>query len=466
MCLFLGSVGAIILILTHTFLINPLRALAVVFFRIPGNIVQEYNQGLLVSSGSDNDPEPSLTGTANSRRPGFISDNPLDEELIHFLNFHSRHEVRVLRRANNSSSSPSANSNASSVDQRARQRRTAGLDSTRPPPVDLGARLPVVLNYRRREQPSEPNEQGNTANDQIGDQIGDQVDDQVDDPLTYFFRTTVARNPAQNMTTNSSGSSKLRKIYSDDEWEKVVNDMNVSFHDLNSLIMNYLVVEGYQDAAQKFAREAKVNLESSGLQNISLPYSSDGASDQAVFNSVHDRMVIRHLIHTGQIQPAIEKINDVDPELLDTHGDLHFALLRLQLIELIRACNYPSTLPKNHPLIAVAAPGCIDPALEFATTHLARRAPANPKFLADLELTMALLCFPPDDKALVPELRNLMDVKLRQSVAREVNTTILARQGVAGEAKITNLVKLLAWGEQELAKESVVFPHLDRSTLG
>ena len=119
-------------------------------------------------------------------------------------------------------------------------------------------------------------------------------------------------------------------------------------------------------------------------------------------------------------------------QILDTDPSLHFSLLRLQLIELIRKCT--------------ATPdGDITPALEFATTHLAPRAPGNSLFLEDLERTMALLCFPKDN--LAPPLAELMDHALRRRVAAQVNETIMEAQGLQREPKIRSLVKLRAWSE-------------------
>jgi hypothetical protein len=208
-----------------------------------------------------------------------------------------------------------------------------------------------------------------------------------------------------------------------------MGEMDVSKADLNLLIMNYLVVEGYQSAARKFAQEA------------------DLSDDMFDMDSIHDRMVIKSLIQAGQIQRAIEKINDVDPELLDTNESLHFSLLRLQLTELIRQCRHND----------------IQPALDFAMAHLAERAPHNPQFRSDLEHTMALLCFPEEN--LVPQLRELMDPKLRKKVANDVNNALLERQGLTGDSKIKNLVKLWAWGEGALKDRKVAFPALDRAAL-
>lgn len=117
---------------------------------------------------------------------------------------------------------------------------------------------------------------------------------------------------------------------------------------------------------------------------------------------------------------------------------MHFALLRLQLVELIRSC---SSSPD----------GDISPALEFATSQLAPRAPTNPQFLKDLERTLSLLIFPSEN--LAPSLAPLLQPDLRKDIATKVNEAILQNQGAHKEARLRNLVKLRAWAEQK-ARES------------
>lgn len=58
--------------------------------------------------------------------------------------------------------------------------------------------------------------------------------------------------------------------------------------------MDYLVNQGYPDAAAKFAKEANV------------------APNSAV-DTIKERVEIRDLIYKEQIQEAIEKINDLNP---------------------------------------------------------------------------------------------------------------------------------------------------------
>lgn len=68
----------------------------------------------------------------------------------------------------------------------------------------------------------------------------------------------------------------------------------VTNSDLNSVIMDYLISEGYPSAAQKFASEANIQ-PTSGVE------------------SIQERVEIREAIHAGDIQTAIEKINELNP---------------------------------------------------------------------------------------------------------------------------------------------------------
>lgn len=60
--------------------------------------------------------------------------------------------------------------------------------------------------------------------------------------------------------------------------------------------MDYLISEGYPSAAEKFALEA----------NIQLNVDAD---------SIRDRVEIRNAIYGGDIQSAVEKINELNPQV-------------------------------------------------------------------------------------------------------------------------------------------------------
>jgi len=200
-------------------------------------------------------------------------------------------------------------------------------------------------------------------------------------------------------------------------FQRKVEDVKPSKADINFVIMDYLVSEGYPRAAERFAKEA----------NIQLPL------DEEI---IQTRVEIRQAIHAGDISTAITKINDLNPQILDTDAALHFALLRLQLIELIRTCT---SSPNSD----------ITPALNFASSQLAPRAATSAEFLKDLEVTMSLLIFLPSAGTLQKELNDLLEPALRRDVASKVNEAILTSRGLRGEARMRSLVRLRHWAESK-----------------
>lgn len=66
--------------------------------------------------------------------------------------------------------------------------------------------------------------------------------------------------------------------------------------DLNRLIMDYLVIEGYKSAAEEFSQEA----------NLVPPID---------FESIESRMDIREALQRGDIEDAITRVNDLNPEV-------------------------------------------------------------------------------------------------------------------------------------------------------
>lgn len=66
--------------------------------------------------------------------------------------------------------------------------------------------------------------------------------------------------------------------------------------DINVLILDYLTMEGYPNAAAKFSKEANLQPQ----QDIA---------------SIRARQEIQNCIHSGNIQSAIEMLNELDPEV-------------------------------------------------------------------------------------------------------------------------------------------------------
>ncbi|CAK3923483.1 related to motif-containing [Lecanosticta acicola] len=213
-------------------------------------------------------------------------------------------------------------------------------------------------------------------------------------------------------------------------FDRKVEHMKPSKSDINWVIMDYLVSEGYPGAAQKFAQETNISSHSEAM------------------DSIRERVHIRNAIHRGDIEDAIELINELDPEILDVNHLLHFSILQLQLIEIIRTIsNKPGGSPQS---------GDFRPALEFATNQLSPRAPTDYKYQQALERTMALMIYPADK--MPTEFKELLDLKLREKVANNVNKAILESRGQRSEAKIRQLVRARAWAEMQARDAKVDLP--------
>ena len=92
---------------------------------------------------------------------------------------------------------------------------------------------------------------------------------------------------------------------------------------INTLVMDYLVSEGYPSAAQNFALEANIQ-------------------PRADVESIQERVEIRNAIYGGDIQTAIEKINELNPQVGSDNGHtstqagsrphILFAMIRLRFM--------------------------------------------------------------------------------------------------------------------------------------
>ncbi|XP_021598095.1 protein GID8 homolog isoform X4 [Manihot esculenta] len=86
-----------------------------------------------------------------------------------------------------------------------------------------------------------------------------------------------------------------KKVITREEWEKKLNDVKIRKSDMNKLVMNFLVTEGYVDAAEKF------RIESGTEPDIDLA-------------TITDRMAVKKAVQSGNVEDAIEKVNDLNPE--------------------------------------------------------------------------------------------------------------------------------------------------------
>jgi len=81
-----------------------------------------------------------------------------------------------------------------------------------------------------------------------------------------------------------------------EDWERRLHEVQVTKNELNRLIMDYLVIEGYKSVAEEFSLEA----------NITPPVD---------FESIESRMDIREALQRGDVEEAITRVNDLNPEV-------------------------------------------------------------------------------------------------------------------------------------------------------
>ncbi|XP_015914598.1 glucose-induced degradation protein 8 homolog isoform X2 [Parasteatoda tepidariorum] len=190
--------------------------------------------------------------------------------------------------------------------------------------------------------------------------------------------------------------------------------------DMNRLIMNYLVTEGFKGAAERFRIES-------------------GVQPTVDLDTLDERIKIRDAIQNGKIQEAIEMVNNLHPELLDADRYLFFHLQQQHLIELIRERN-------------------IEEALKYAQEQLAERGEENKEVLSELERTLALLAFDEPERS---PFGDLLHPSHRQKIASEVNAAILEMENRESTTpKLAVMLKLMLWSQEELEKKKVKYPKM------
>lgn len=185
---------------------------------------------------------------------------------------------------------------------------------------------------------------------------------------------------------------------------------------MNELIMDYLVHEGFKEAAERFREEA-------------------GIEPKMPTETMDKRIEIRRLIEDGSILQGQSLINKYYPELLDNHRDLYFRLQQQHLIELIRKQKIDDVLAFVHDQLRVD----------------------ELRDLSEMERTLALLAYENPDKS---PYAGLLEESHRLQLASELNDIIL--QETSGnieptKTRLIDLMKLLYWTQNELEKKKIPF---------
>jgi len=194
---------------------------------------------------------------------------------------------------------------------------------------------------------------------------------------------------------------------------------------MNDIVLDYLIKEGFKEAAEAFAAEANIELQTEKLAGID------------------ERLAIQTSIISGDIMEAIKAINDLNSDLLDENADINFQLKQQHVIELIRTGNKEG-------------------ALQFAQLYLSEHGD-DPTRRQATEKTLMLLCFDTFDACPVKEL---LSESKRQKLAEDVNSAILLSQDREPNSKLAKAVQILDWAQGSLDDRGVKYPRIDDVTTG
>lgn len=190
--------------------------------------------------------------------------------------------------------------------------------------------------------------------------------------------------------------------------------MTIPKYKIDNLVLNYFIQNGFDSAAKTFASEIGVDLDDKNYNPLTKGYST-----------ITQRKEIKKLLLLGKVTECIKLISSEFPSVLDSNNLLHFKLLKLNLIEMIRN-NYLITGTKD------SNKDFFSEILSFVRENLISKVSSSYTLLKELEITMSLLCFnfdpsrPLDDQNDLPkELKDLFDLSLRNQCYLQVNKYIL-----------------------------------------
>ncbi|KAK6016141.1 hypothetical protein OSTOST_18379 [Ostertagia ostertagi] len=179
---------------------------------------------------------------------------------------------------------------------------------------------------------------------------------------------------------------------------------------MGKLIVDYLISEGYREAAELLCQESGLELPKDDIKNLDA------------------RMNIRCAIIEGRLDDALQLVKELCPTLLDENREVRFHLMQQNLIEMIRR-------------------GEMEKSLEYAQENLSNDNTLTDSQLERLEKTFALLAF--EKPAREP---------LREAVSTEVNGAVLRALNRPAAPRLEALLRMIVWAQKQLVtdREEVV----------
>lgn len=215
------------------------------------------------------------------------------------------------------------------------------------------------------------------------------------------------------------------------------NSMQLKRSEMNYLVLDYMIHEGFKEAAEKFKEEAGIKLDEE-------KNSADSITKHETAQMMDKRIEIKHFIEEGDVLKAQFLINLHYPEFLDNHKKLYSKLQQQHLIELIRQQKINEVLSYVHDQLSVE----------------------ELRDLSEIERTLALLAYENPDRS---PYSDLLQHSHRLQLASEINDQILQETTGNVEPNKPRLVffpKFVFWTQSELERKKIQYPKMTDLATG
>ena len=248
-----------------------------------------------------------------------------------------------------------------------------------------------------------------------------------------------------------SEPSREKKRISQDEWFAKLHAQKVDGREMNMLIMDYLVKQGYAEAAAAFQEETLT-------EPVSLDYAQKSVT-RVDLETMRGRDAVRQAVHEGDVLEALELARKLDSKTMEERPELTFRLKLEHLVRLIQADK-------------------VEESIAFAQEHLAPIAETDPQALEALENALTLLAFPDVEAARASPMGKALgledDEERLHAIANELNAAFLAKEAGMGPGDLNPSVtqpalhlafKDMLYRERKLRERGVDFPGVSREDL-
>ncbi|KAM3147530.1 hypothetical protein pb186bvf_000337 [Paramecium bursaria] len=197
------------------------------------------------------------------------------------------------------------------------------------------------------------------------------------------------------------------KNFNNEDWHLNNKQISISKNDMNQLVLNFFIVEGYREAAINFSKATGIKLSLGEIEKMT------------------DRIETKQNILNGQIDIVLDKFKT------NPNTRILFSLKMQKLIEIIK---------QNQ----------IKEAIDYAQREIIQHLIEEPSLLEETEKVMSLIAF--EDMNQSPH-NQLLKNSQRIKIASEINAQYLILEGNGMlDAKLTILMKLLQWAQKSLSQ--------------